>query len=231
MSIALTWSDCKTYGETIGPGRGDPPRPSQCGFCDGTRVWFNGWRRVWPTLLVDGRPHRPPDGIALRRVRCARRACRRSWTLRPPWLYPHRSLEPDVAEAAALAYLREPATSYAAVATAFGCAWITVWRWIGWLATLAAPAALLGAAGRAEPRGGVDPGMIPREVSAAARARSPERAAAVRTAAQVVVALAILHRAQPEPPADPSPLRWWLVAEFLAVRRLAWLTRPSAPRR
>jgi hypothetical protein len=73
--------------------------------------------------------------------------------------------------------------------------------------------------------------MIPREVSAAARARSPERAAAVRTAAQVVVALAILHRAQPEPPADPSPLRWWLVAEFLAVRRLAWLTRPSAPRR
>jgi hypothetical protein len=231
MSIALAWCECKTYGEDIGPGRGEPPRPARCVFCDGLRVWCNGWRRVWPTLLVDGRPYRPPDGLALRRVRCARRECRRSWTLRPPWLYPHRSLEPDVAEAAALAYVREPATSYAAVAAAFGCAWITGWRWVGWLAALATPAALIGAAARLAAPGGADPGVLPREVPAAARARSSARAAMVRVAAQVLVALAGLHRAQPEPPADPSPLRWWLLAEFLAVRRLALLTRRSAPRR
>jgi len=40
-----------------------------------------------------------------------------------------------------------------------------------------------------------------------------------------------LYRAHPEPPADPSPLRWWLLGEFLAFRRLALLTRGPAPRR
>jgi len=231
MSIALAWCDFKTYGEEIGPGRAHPPRPAQCVFCDSPRVWFNGWRRVLPTLLVDGRPYRPPEWVALQRVRCARRQCRRSWTLRPPWLYPHRSLEPDVAEAAALTYLREPETSYAAVATAFGCAWITVWRWVGWLAALATPARLLAHAARLAAPGGAEPGLLPRAVPASARARSTERARTVLEAAQVLVALAVLHRAQPEPPADPSPLRWWLVGEFLTVRRVARLTAPRSPRR
>ena len=77
MSIALAWCDFKTYCEEIGPGRRQPPRPAQCVFCDGLRVWFNGWRRVLPTLLVDGRPYRPAEWVALRRVRCARRECGR----------------------------------------------------------------------------------------------------------------------------------------------------------
>lgn len=231
MSIALPWCHFKTYCEEIGPGRAEPPRPAQCVFCDGGRVWFNGWRRVWPTLLVDGRPERPSEGVALRRVRCGRRECRRSWTLRPPWLYPHRSFGPDVAEAAALAYLRERDTSYAAVGTAFGCAWITVWRWVGWLAALATPATLVASAARLAAPGGAEPALVPREVPAAQRARSTQRARTVLAAAQILVALAVLHRAQPEPPSDPSPLRWWLLAEFLAFRRLALLTRGSAPRR
>jgi hypothetical protein len=231
MSIALAWCEFKTYCEEIGPGRGQPPRPTQCVFCDGARVWFNGWRRVFPTLLVDGRPLRPSEGVALQRVRCARGECGRSWTLRPPWLYPHRSLEPDVTEAAALAYLLDPHTTYASAATACGCAWITVWRWVGWLAALAAPAMLLATAARLGTPGGAEPGLLPREVPAAARARSTARARTVRQAAQVLAALALLHRAQPEPPADPSPLRWWLVAEFLGFRRLALLTRRTAPRR
>jgi hypothetical protein len=231
MSIALAWCDFKTYCAEVGPGQAPPPRPAPCVFCDGARVWFNGWRHVFPTLLVDGRPHRPPEGVALQRVRCAQDACGRSWTLRPPWLYPHRSLEPDVAEAAALAYLLDPPTSYAAVATAFGCAWITVWRWVGWLAALVAPAVLVATAARLGTPGGAEPGLLPREVPAAARARSTARAHAVRQAAQVLGALTLLHRAQPEPPADPSPLRWWLLAEFLAFRRLALLTCGRAPRR
>ena len=228
MSIALAWDDFKTYCEAIGRGRAHPPRPAQCVFCDGTRVWFNGWRRMLPTLLVDGRPHRPTEWVALQLVRCARRECRRSWTLRPPWLYPHRSLEPDLAEAAALAYLLDPQMTYTAVAAAFGCAWITVWRWVGWVAALIAPATLL--AHIAAP-GGAEPGALPRTVPAAARARSTARARVVLQAAQGLVALAVLHRAQPEPPADPSPLRWWLVGEFLAVRHVARLTAPTAPRR
>lgn len=231
MSIALAWCDFKTYCEEIWRGRGQPPRPAQCVFCDGARVWFNGWRRVLITLLVDGRPHRPAEWVPLRRVRCARRECRRSWTLRPPWLYPHRSLEPDVAEAAALTYLLDSRATYVSVATAFGCAWVTIWRWVGWIAALVTPATLIArAAGLAAP-GGAEPGILPRAVPAAARARSAARARTVLQAAQVLVALTLLQRAQPEPPPDPSPLRWWLIAEFLAFRRLALLTRRASPRR
>jgi hypothetical protein len=102
MSIAPTWSEFKTYCAEIGPGRGRLARPAQCHFCDGRRVWFKGWRRVLITLMLDGQPYRPEAWVPLQRVRCARRACRRGWTLRPAWLYPHRSLEPDLAEAAAV---------------------------------------------------------------------------------------------------------------------------------
>lgn len=231
MSIARSWSDFKTYGAEIGPGRGRPPRPTRCVFCDGARVWFNGWRRVLITLLVDGQPHRPTEWVPVQRVRCARSACRRSWTLRPPGLYPHRSLEPDVAEAAALTYLLNPGATYVSVAAAFGCAWITVWRWVSWLAALVTPAVLLAHAAQLGAREGADPRLLPREIAAAARARSTGRARLVLQAAQVLVALALLHRAQPEPPADPSPLRWWLFAEFLAVRRVAHLTSMASPRR
>jgi len=231
MSIALAWCEFKTYCAEVGPGRGRPARPDHCLACDGERVWFNGWRLVLITLLVDGRPHRPAEWVPLQRVRCARRACGRSWTVRPPWLYPHRSLEPDVAEAAALAYLLDPRATYVSVARAFGCAWVTVWRWVGWLAALVTPAALLAQAVRLDAPGGAAPGLLPRAVPAAARARSAQRAQVLLQAAQVLVALALLHRAQPEPPADPSPLRWWLLTEFLAVRRLAYLTRRACPRR
>ena len=102
MSIALPWSEFKAYVAEVGPGRGGVARPAQCVFCDGERVWFNGWRQILVTLLVDGQPHRLADWLPLQRVRCAQPPCRRSWTLRPPWLYPHRSLEPDLAETAAL---------------------------------------------------------------------------------------------------------------------------------
>jgi hypothetical protein len=226
MSIAQTWPDFKMYCTTIGPGRGRPERPAQCVFCDGARVWFNGWRMVLITLMIDGQPHRPADWVSLQRVRCARRECKRSWTLRPPWLYPHRSLEPDVAEAAALVYLLDGRATYNSVAAAFGCAWITVWRWVGWLAALVPPAVLLARAARLDARG-AEPAALPRVVPAASRARSPRRAQLVERAAHVLVALVLLHRAQPEPPADASALRWFLLAEFLTFRRLAYLTRPG----
>ena len=225
MSIALPWSEFKSYCETIGPSRGRPPRPGQCRFCDGERVWFNGWRRVLPTLIVDGQPHRPADWVLLQRVRCARPECRQSWTLRPPWLYPHRSLEPDVAERAALTYLLEPQATYVSVARAVGCTWVTVWRWVGWTAALITPAALLAQAAQVGASRGADPALLPRTVPAAARARSARRARVVEQAAHVLIALALWQRAQPEPPADPSPLRGWLVAEFLAFRRVASVTR------
>jgi len=226
MSIALPWSEFKAYVAQVGPGRGRVARPAQCIFCDGERIWFNGWRRVLVTLLVEGQPQRLTDWLPLQRVRCAQPPCGRSWTLRPPWLYPHRTLEPDLAEGAALAYLVDPQATYRSVAQRFGCSWVTVWLWIGWLATLVTPAAVLARVARLMPHGAV-PGLLPRAVAAAARAHSRRRADTVRRAAQVLVALAMLHRAQPEPPMDPSPLRWFLTAEFLAFRRVARLTQPG----
>jgi hypothetical protein len=222
MSIALPWSEFKAYVAEVGPGRGRVARPAQCLFCDGERVWFNGWRRVLVTLLIDGQPHRLRDWLPLQRVRCA--PCGRSWTLRPPWLYPHRSLEPDLAETAALAYLADPQATYRSVAQRIGCSWVTVWLWVGWLARLVTPAVVLAGVARLAPHGAV-PALLPRTVPAAARARSHRRAHAVLRAYQVLVALAMLHRVQPEPPADPSPLRWFLVDEFLGFRRLARLTQ------
>jgi len=226
MSIALPWSEFKAYVAEVGPGRGGVARPAQCVFCDGERVWFNGWRQILVTLLVDGQPHRLADWLPLQRVRCAQPPCRRSWTLRPPWLYPHRSLEPDLAETAALTYLADAQATYRSVAQRVGCSWGTVWLWVGWLASLVTPAAALARVARLAPHGAV-PALLPRTVAAATRARSRRRADAVLRAYQVVVALSMLHRAQPEPPPDPSPLRWFLVDEFLAFRRLARLTQPG----
>jgi len=225
VSIALPWSDFKSYCDTVGPGRERLPRPPQCVFCEHARVWFNGWRRVLPTLIIDEQAHRPTDWIWLQRVRCARAECRQSWTLRPPWLYPYRSLEPDVAEQAALTYLLDPQARYISVARAVGCAWVTVWRWVGWIAALVSPAILMAQAARLGAGSGADPARLPRTIPAAARARSPRRARVVQQAASVLIALTMLQRAQPEPSADPSPLRGWLVAEFLAFRRLAAVTR------
>ncbi len=87
MSIVLEWSEFKPYATRVGPGAERPPRPDECMFCAFARVWFNGWRRVLVTVLVDGQPLRAPDWVHLHLVRCARRECHRSWTLRPPWAY------------------------------------------------------------------------------------------------------------------------------------------------
>ena len=133
---------------------------------------------------VDGQPHRPTDWLALQRVRCAQRLCGRAWTLRPPWLYPHRSLEPDLAETAALTYLAAPQATYRSVAQRVGCSWGTVWVWVGWLASMVTPAAVLARVARLVPHGAM-PGLLPRTVAAAARARSNRRAHAVLRAYQV----------------------------------------------
>jgi hypothetical protein len=89
--------------------------PGACPFCDGVRIWLDGWRLVFCVVLLDGTPHRFDDGLPLQRVVCA--GCHVSWTLRPAFLYPHRSFEPDVVEAAGFDYLGDPAANYEQTAT------------------------------------------------------------------------------------------------------------------
>jgi hypothetical protein len=178
---------------------------------------------VFTVVLVDGTPHRFDEGLPLQRAACA--SCERSWTLRPSFLYPHRLFEPDVDESAALAYLADPMATYAAVARQFSCSARSVWRWIGWLAALVSPAALIAAAVRASGQtASVD--ILPRVVPAALRkARSERRRRQLLAAFQVLVAIAALMRAQLIPSSDPSALRVWLVRRFRAFRQMAYVTR------
>lgn len=225
-SIVLGWAGFKSYQEAIGPGRGRPERPGACPCCDSRRIWFDGWRQVFVVVLADGTRHRFTDGLWVKRVCCGE--CGTSWPLRPAFLYPHRSLEPDVAEAAALAYLGEADSTYAAVASEYGCSARTVWRWVGWIAGLAVIGELLAEAERLTGAGQVA-ALIPRAVPQDhAKAHSPERDAALLSAFQVLVALVAWARAQPAPSSDPSAMRTWLVARFLTFREIHHLPRACA---
>jgi hypothetical protein len=182
------------------------------------RIWFDGWRLVFCVLLVDGGPHRFDDGLWLQRVVCA--ACHVSWPLLPPFLYPHRSLEPDIAEGAALSYLSDPSATYEGTGEAFGCSASTVWRWVGWIAALLSARALLAEAERLSGTG-QSAALIPREVPRDhAKAYSPRRDRTLLEAFQALCALAVWVRASPVPAKDPSPLRLWLVDRFQAFREI-----------
>jgi hypothetical protein len=221
-SIGLGWSEFKIYAATTGPGVGRPDRPHECPFCDGSVVWFDGWRLVSSILLADGKPHRFDDGLWLQRVVCA--ACDRSWTLLPSFLYPSRSLEPDVAEAAALVYLGEPEATYEKTGRAFGCSASTVWRWVGWIAGLLSARALLAEAERLS-CAGQSAALIPREVPADhCKAYSPEREKTLVDAFQGLCALLVWSRSQPAPHRDPCPLRGWLVERFRTLGEIHRLT-------
>jgi transposase-like protein len=223
-SIGLGPAEFKTYVAEVGPGRGRPERPSECLFCDGGRIWFDGWRWAFCLVLDDGLVHRFDDGLPLQRVKCA--TCRTSWTLQPTFLYPHRVFEPDVVEHAVLAYLADPTATYASVAREHRCSPRSVWRWVEWLSAMVQARVLLAEAER-HSGAGQSAALIPREVPQDhAKARSAARATALLGAYQAACALVVWARSQPVPPLDPSPLRSWLTERFLAFREIHRLTVP-----
>lgn len=226
-SIALGWSEFKSYLARIGPDLGRPDRPEGCPFCEGARVWFDGWRRVFCVVLADGKAHRFDDGLWLQRVVCG--GCHVSWTLSPAFLYAHRSFEPDVVEVAGLEYLSEPASTYEKTARRHGCSARSVWRWVGWLAAVvqAGAAALLADAERLSGAEGQSANLMPGEVPEDhVKARSPKRERTLLSAFQALCALAVWARAQPVPSLDPSPLRFWLKERFRAFREVHLLSDP-----
>jgi len=228
-SIVLNSTEFKSYREQIGPGLGRPERPAQCPLCDGVRIWFDGWRFVFCVVLADGVPHRFEDGLPLQRVKCA--VCKRAWTLRPAFLYPHRGFAPDVSEAAVLSYLSRPEATYKETGQAFGSSARSVWRWVGWSAGLVKAPAVLAEAERLG-GSGQSASLVPREVPQDhPKAYSPERERTLVDAFQGLVALAVWSRAQPLPPNDSSPLRFWLAERFRAFRELHRLVprHPSPP--
>jgi hypothetical protein len=225
-SIVLDWVEIKTYCETIGPDRGRPPRPTACCFCDWRRVWFDGWRVVFAVVLVDGTVHRFDDGLCLQRVKCAR--CKAAWTLYPPWMCPRKQFQLDVVEVAALGYLAEPMATYRAVAKAVGCSPTSVWRWVGWCATVAEPGAIVAQVAMMQtptPAADLSPRRVPQTHD---KAHSAERAAVLLLCLQVLFALGCWSRALPHPSPDPCPLRAYVVGRFLRLREILPLPRPIA---
>jgi len=114
-------------------------RPRECVFCGAGRVWWNGRRRRSGTGVVAGRPV-TVSRFSCRRVRCA--ACRRSWTLLPPGMFPRRHFHLDVGVRALSHYLFETAASLASAARAWLLSPRTLQRFRDWTAGLAAPATL-----------------------------------------------------------------------------------------
>lgn len=197
---------------SVGPWLGDVARPVACPACDARWIWFDGWRLVHAVVLVGGQPQRFDDGLWLRRAECS--ACRVSRTLWPPFVYPHRRYEPDVVEAAVFAYLSAPSATYRSVAKTVGCAPSTVWLWVAAVARLGETAAIVAEAMRHSAVAPIAP-LVPRVVPATHRkAESASRYDVLLRAFQFLTALALLGRAMPHPPDDPSPLRGWLVERF-----------------
>jgi len=224
-SISGPWIEIKTYLASVGPAVGRPPRPVACERCACARIWFDGWRIVHTIVLDDGQRRRFDDGVPIARAKCKR--CEYSWPLRPPWLYPYRTFEPDIAEAAALAYLTDPAGTYAGTARLFGCGTSTVWRWVGWVTGLGEPAAVIAATVRIDsstPAADLIPREVPQDHP---KARSVARHRVLLCALQLLAALAFFARAQVHPPDDPSALRFWLVARLRTSGQVALLTRPG----
>ena len=217
-SIVHHWTDIKSYLAAVGPGVGRPPRPTACLRCPAQRIWYDGWRRVFSVVLSeDGRPERFDNGVPLQRVACA--SCWKSWTLWPAFLYPRRQFAPDVNETAALSYLSNAGATYVKVASRFGCSWTSVWRWVGWLGRLTPPGPILAAIVRLDndsPAASLVPRVVPQDHE---KAYSTERAELLLRALRSVVLICALARVLRVPPADSSPLRWFLWAQFQVFPR------------
>jgi len=116
-------------------------KPAQCIFCAGQKIWWNGMRQRSASILVEGM------GIYLNevlcpRVKCADPACKKSWTLRPPGLFPQRHYQLCLVAQGLGDYLFDPASSLEKVAEACTCSERTVGRWVHWTASVANPQAL-----------------------------------------------------------------------------------------
>ncbi|MFH1185799.1 MAG: hypothetical protein V1755_12305 [Chloroflexota bacterium] len=120
-----------------------------------------------------------------------------------------------------MAYLKDPAATYANTSKRYGCSLTMLWQWIGWLSRLVDPGLIVAEAARLAPSVPVAemiPASVPQDHP---KGRSSERQGALLRALQVLVAILALARAQVVPPADPSPLRWYLTGQFRLFRRKA----------
>lgn len=177
-------------------------RPTQCIYCPGRRIWWNGTRKRSASVEVDGRVEHVAT-IACARVKCA--TCWRSWALRPGGVVPHKHIQPAAAATALSRYLFDPTATRAAIAAAAGISPRTIGRWVAWVALVVTPARilrdLLAATGEA-----LVP-TVPEVACVGRKARSPEQADRLSRAALNLGWLEVLASARGlEPPGLQSVL-------------------------
>lgn len=204
------------YLKKIGPKVGRPDRPRKCLVCPCEWIWFDGWRFVYCVILIDQTVKRFENGLPLQRVACSE--CNHSWTLRPYFIYPHREFEPEVTEAAAMAYLSEVDATYKKIGNRYQCSPRSVWRWVGWIGRALSAPSLIAEAEREGGTGAVVQSIPKRVPQDHRKAYSDARAQLLLDAFQALSALVILKRSYRIPPSDPSALRFWLIGEFRAFR-------------
>ena len=117
-------------------------KPCCCPFCQGFRIYWNGYRERSASVL-DGDQVAYLSDVLCRRVKCANRQCKKSWTLRPPGLMPGRHYQMGVVANAARHFLFDPHSTLTSVADAHQCCRRTLWRWLHWIAGIAKPFALI----------------------------------------------------------------------------------------
>lgn len=129
---------CQQYFETVA-------RPKCCIYCAGAVVHWRGSRLRTASFLVEGE-ERPQvaylHGVACRLVECGTAGCGRSWTLRPPGIFPRRHYQLCVVAAATSQYLHQQQAGQEAVAAAYSCSRRSLGRWLLWESHLAKPADL-----------------------------------------------------------------------------------------
>ena len=117
-------------------------KPCCCPFCQGSRIYWNGYRERSASVL-DGDKVVYLSDVLCRRVKCANRQCKKSWTLRPPGLMPRRHYQMGVVANAARHFLFDPHSTLTSVAAAHQCCRRTVGRWLHWIAGIVKPSSLI----------------------------------------------------------------------------------------
>jgi hypothetical protein len=142
MDLAEIARECKQkwqqFFETVN-------KPEHCIYCKGKKVSWRGSRTRTASVQVEA-PEYPEviylNDIACRLVKCGTEECGRSWTLRPPGLFPRRHYQLGVVASATSQYLFAEHASLEVVAAAHTCSARTLGRWLTWGAQIAKPADL-----------------------------------------------------------------------------------------
>jgi len=120
-------------------------KPCCCVFCAGDQLHWNGSRTRTASVRVEAEDETTVvylDDIPCRRIKCGSAGCRRSWTLRPPGLFPRRHYQLDVVASGTSEYLFAAEASLTGVAATHDCSRRTVGRWLGWESGLVEPSEL-----------------------------------------------------------------------------------------